>query len=315
MLNRMIRFTLVSTFALAIGTFGVANAQADDDGANPCGAATDDTADSADTGGDADATADADGDADATPADEGAASETTAADGGGHHGLVVAKGKIVVGGSVGINVSTDAVAKPISINPDVTYGVAPKIDVGIYTSPTGITGFWNGIGGGLCISGADNGCAKAFNGPVAVLANYSLGEGKLSLAANGGLIIDAIDPMTMSLKAGIRGHYKLNDKMGIMFAPAIDIGLTERDFNKEILMIPVAFGYAVSSKLHAGIQTGLFAPLDGIGDFYMIPVNLGGMFALSEKLSLFGSLGFTNLLGKGSSADGRVINIGGVFHL
>ena len=71
--------------------------------------------------------------------------------------MVVAKGKIKINAAIGINLSDEdkGIGKPgdpINISPDVIYGVMPKLDVGIYHTNQGLTGFYfEGLGGGLCV--------------------------------------------------------------------------------------------------------------------------------------------------------------------
>jgi hypothetical protein len=322
MLNRLIRLTLVSVFATAVAGYGVAYGDSHEGGgddnpcggdtANPCGGDTGDDSGGGDDAGGGDKADDGGGDA----AGEGGGDAMGGGEGGGKApGMILPKGKLAVNVMLGVSLSADAVAKPISINPDVKYGVAPKLDVGVYHSPMGVTGFWAGAGGGICVTGEDNGCAKAFDGPTAILANYSLGEGKLSLAANGGISLNSFDPMMLAIKAGVIGRYMVNEKIAVNFAPNLFLGVTERDAgNKEILNVPVSFGYMVNEKLHAGVQTGIWGPLDGFGDFFMVPVNLGAMYMVSDKLGVAGAFGFTNLLGKNSSADGRALSIYAMWH-
>ncbi len=233
----------------------------------------------------------------------------------GHHPMVLPKGKIAVSAWVNINLSTDLVGKPISINPDVKYGVMPKLDVGVYHSNAGITGFWAGKDGGICLTGTDNGCVKTYNGPTGILANYSLGEGTLSLAANGGLIFRSLDPNLMAIKAGLRVRYMAAPKIVVMSAPNIFFGLNSRDpDNKELLNIPVMVGYMVSHALHAGVQTGIAGPLSGFSDAFKVPLNLGVMYKLNSNMGVIGTFGFTNIAGKNSSADERALSIAFNWH-
>lgn len=203
------------------------------------------------------------------------------------HSMITPKGKIRVDVTIGVNMSKDLVGKPISINPDVWYGVAPKLEVGVAHSAYGLTGFWgtDALGGGLCLTGEDNGCAKFYDGPVGVLGRYALIEGDLTVAADGGVVIGSLDPMELSLKVGVRGVKKM-DKLMIGFAPFIALGLTERDAgNKEFLGVPVDVNYMVNEKLGVGVQTGIQGPLDGFGDAYFVPLALAGMYQVNESIT------------------------------
>lgn len=204
------------------------------------------------------------------------------------HAMITPKGKIRVDVSVGIGLSKDLAGKPIDITPDIWYGAAPKLEVGVAHSGYGLSGFWGQeslLGSGVCLTGTDGLCAKVYDGPVGVLGRYALVEGDLTVAADAGLVISSLDPMTMSVKLGVRGA-KVMDKLKIGFAPFVSVGVTERDGgNKESLGVPVDVNFMVNPKLGVGVQSGIYGPLDGFGDSFIIPVALAGMYSVSDALT------------------------------
>jgi hypothetical protein len=228
--------------------------------------------------------------------------------------MILPKGKLAIMVPIGIDLSTDLVAKPIAIAPDVWYGLMPKLEVGVVHSNEGLTGFWfQGLGGGVCVTGTDNGCAKLYNGPVGVLGHFSVMEGSIDLAADGGLVISTLDPMALSVKAGVRGRW-MSGKIAVHFSPGVGIGVTERDTNGDELFVPVSVGYMVSPKLHAAVQTGIYGPLDGFGDSFAIPVGVGALFGVNESIDVGGAFTFWNLAGKGGGADFRDLTIVAMWH-
>lgn len=302
MMSRMIRYTMISVFGLALAGNGAFAQETPEEGGTEEGA----------TEG-----APAEGGGEATPA-EGGGEEGGMAEGGDAGGkppMILAKGKLAVHVAVGINLSKEAVAKPIVIAPDLWYGVMPKLEVGLVHSNMGLTGWWsNGGRGSLCLGGTERGCGKLYNGPVGVLAHYSVMEGNIDLAADGGVVIAALDPeMLLGLKVGVMGRW-MSGKIGVFFAPNIYIGLTKRDFNKEAISVPVTVGYMVSPKLHAGVQVGIAGPLSHFGDLYAIPLGVGAMFMVNPNLGVAGSFNFFNLAGKNSSADGRDLTLSVMWH-
>jgi hypothetical protein len=231
------------------------------------------------------------------------------ADGGAAHGLTLPKGKIAIHGVVEVNMSKDAVGKPFSIAPDIWYGVSDKLTVGVVHSGFGATGFLGGVGNGLCLAGEEKGCAEVYDN-VGFEGKFSLkAEPNMSLAAVGGVhLLTLSDPMFADLKLGLAGAWR-SGKISVMFAPSIFIGLTERDFNKEILFIPVGAMFAANPKLAVGAQTGIAGPLDGFGDAYIVPLSLGGHYAVSDKVMVGAAFSFLNIAGKESSADFRALNL------
>jgi len=257
---------------------------------------------------------------DANPCGDGGGDTAAADDMGGDaaadSSMIVAKGKIMVAAGLNVNLSKDSVGDPLSITPDVTYGAIPKLDVGLYHSNYGLTGFWTQAGGGLCISG--DACADVYNGPTGILANYGIQEGQMSMTAGGGLVLSNIagDTMLMDIKAGVKIHYAVDPNIGIVTEPSIILSINERDpLKRDGLLLPVAIGYKVDPKLSVGVQTGITGPFDGFGDSYAIPFNLGANFAVDEKLSVGGAFGFPNLAGKDGSADGRLLTFIGTYFI
>lgn len=233
--------------------------------------------------------------------------------GGGDMGgeEAAAASKIKIGLTAVVNLSKDAVADPIAIMPDISYAVMPKLTAGLYHSPQGITGWFGGFGG-ICVGDS---CGDTYSGPAALLADYSVMAGDLSVAASGGLTYTKAGDLTLlSIKVGAK-ITKAMGKIIIMAQPAIFVGATERDFNKEVLHVPIAVGFAASDKLTVALQTGIWGPLDGLGDFYQVPVEAAAFFAVNPQITAWAGLSFLNLAGKGSTADARGINLGASYAL
>lgn len=225
-------------------------------------------------------------------------------------GLVTPSGKIALSVAMGVNLSAEKVGNSLAIAPDVRYGVVDKLDIGLYHSTYGTSGFWNQEAGGLCFAG--DACAEAYDGPTAVLANYSLAEGPLSMTAGGGLVLTGIsgDSLLIDVKAGVKLNYAVSDKLGLSAEPALFASVTERDPEaRDLLSAPVALMYTVSAKAQAGVQTGIAGPLDGFGDGYKVPLSVASMVQVSDKIGVGGAFGFGNLFGKGGTADERNLSL------
>jgi hypothetical protein len=212
-------------------------------------------------------------------------------------GITNPKGMIEIRGDIGVNFSKSAVGKPFFIAPDIYYAVSDKLMVGL-THQTG-----------LCLSGKENGCAKVYN-DLGLDALFSLTKSAtMELAAHGGFqILQLSDPMFAGLNVGVSGKFTAG-KIGVFFDPRIYIGVTERDFNKEVIYVPVSLGFQATPKLQAHVNTGIAGPLDGFGDFYQIPLGVGALFGVSNKLDVGADFTFPNIGGKGHTADSRILNL------
>lgn len=234
--------------------------------------------------------------------------------------MTLPKGTIYIQGYLDFNLSTDAVAKPISLAPDVWYGLQDDISVGLIHSGNGGAGFFGAAGSGLCFTGEDNGCGSIYNN-VGVAARYHLFDGTdepVVLALDGGVFFRDLDPFQLSLKFGAVG--KWSGPVDVVFGANLFLGITERDGdpltglggNKETISIPVAVMYPVSEQLAAGVQTGFVLPLQNTGDFFAIPLALGARYVVTPVITVEGALSFPQLLGGEATAgfDGRVFTVG-----
>ncbi len=121
----------------------------------------------------------------------------------------------------------------------------------------------------------------------------------------------AIDGTVLAAKVGGKGFYR-SGSISIGFSPNIFIGITERGAgNKELLNLPVDLSYMLSPTFYVGVQTGISTPFEGIGDAYVVPVALGGLLMLSEKLTATAafSLDAVTSGAGGGAADARSIGV------
>lgn len=252
----------------------------------------------------------------------------------GMPGLTVPKGKILIAGStLVINMSTDAVGKPITLAPSVSYGVSDDLTVGL-THDGGNT-MWNprpglrtitianplvtgesitaAAGAGICLTGEENGCNKFYDN-VGVDALFNVAKGKFSAAVHGGVDVFSIDQGTLTLRAGLLGRYDLGPKMALAFDPRITVPLTDRDVLGEAIDIPVHFWYMANDKLSVFGSSGIAGPFDGFGDAFTVPLGAGAMFKVNEKMAVGGNFFFLNLLGSNGGADARALGGNFVWH-
>jgi len=240
--------------------------------------------------------------------------------------LTLPKGQLVIGGSTAnINLSTDAVAKPISLAPSVWFGITDKISVGV-THDGGTTAMSPrpgvrvttveelGItqtsvsGAGICVTGEENNCPDVYNNVGADLL-IGVANGKLSFAAHVGVDVVSLAEMSLAARLGGLGRYAASSKLSIVFDPRVQVGLTDRDFNGDALDVPVWVWFEASPTFGAYVHTGFSGPFDGLADSFNVPLGLGASFHASSRLTLGADFHFSNLIGKGGNVDGRVLGL------
>ena len=191
------------------------------------------------------------------------------------------EGKIAVWAALQVGLSDGATGDPLSVEPDVWYGVNNKLTAGVVTSGHAVGGFWGGAGNGLCVG---DGCLdKTFDNVGAEVLYGLKADSSFVFALDVGFHALAIDGLTLAGKVGGKGFWR-SGQISVGFAPSVLIGVTDRAANKERLNLPVDLSYMLSQSLYVGVQTGISTPFEGAGDAYVVPVALGGLLMLSEKL-------------------------------
>ena len=241
--------------------------------------------------------------------------------------VTLKQGGISVDGDIAVGMSSGAAGKPISIVPNVYYGVNEVLTVGLASNP-GSEIFQNVAGAGLCLSGQADGCQKVYNN-ISLDGLYSFSRsGTMDVAAPAGLDTSFGDDTLLGLRAGVKGKM-LAGPLVLVFDPSLRFGLNNRDssFNKEFLSLPVRLGFMATPQLNVGLSVAFNALIDppspiGVGDIYQVPVGIGGTFAINNMIDVraqftLNTLGSaSNSLGMGvGRADSRTLSIGAVYRM
>jgi hypothetical protein len=211
--------------------------------------------------------------------------------------ITLAKGMLEIRGNIGVGLSKGATAKAVLIAPDIYYGVSDKLSIGLVN------------GNGICLGSKEN-CpgGKVFN-DIGVDSIFAFLTGSLNVGSHVSVVAATLDPkVLLRANVGVLGQ-KTIGKINILFDPSIGIGLTERDFNKESIAVPLEVDFQATPKLAVSLFTGIGGPLDGFGDAYAIPVGVGALFGMNNKMDFGGAFTFSNLAGKGGSADFRGLSV------
>jgi hypothetical protein len=264
------------------------------------------------------ARADTDSDSESKPAAEAMAAT---ADGGAQ--LTLPKGRLVLNAYVGISLSTDAVFKPFSVSPDLWYGVTDDITAGLVHSAVGSTGIMGGVANSLCLAGSSSGCGDVYNN-VGLDIRYKLKNGMLSYAVDGGVYaLHISDPLLLAVKLGLVARWQ-SGPLAVELQPNAFIGVTNRTagaagaevtVNGEVVNLPVTALYTIAPKIDVGGQIGVVLPLENTGDFYAVPLSLGGFYHVNESLNVNLAFTFPRLVGGGSGTgiDARSLTLGGTY--
>jgi len=208
--------------------------------------------------------------------------------------LVPAKGMLEVrGDTLRVNLSKGSAFEPISVAPDIYYGIKESWTVGL-THQTGI-----------CLTGSSGGCAKTYNDLGLELGFSLMGRGSFQLTAVGGTVVSSFaDPFTAGLSFGFLSKIKAG-KVAVFARPRLYVGLSNRDLQGDVVEIPVDLSYQLQPQTALSLETGVIGTLDNLSDNNQIPVGFAALFAINEKIDIGAAMRFTNLAGSDGGIDGR----------
>ena len=206
--------------------------------------------------------------------------------------------------TLAMNLSQDKVGKPISLVPNVYYGVSDRLQLGlIHDGPMRIQ---TKPGSGLCLTGSDNGCAHVYDN-IGFDAMFGLLFGPaLHLSAHGALYVTSFDKGTAMLAVGAAAKVHVTDTLAVFADPQLGFQLAKRDDVgvDDQLFLPVELQYQASTTATAKLLTGITGSLSGFGDSYQVPVGVGVNYNLNERFDIGGRFSFDNLAGKHAEGVG-----------
>jgi hypothetical protein len=222
-----------------------------------------------------------------------------------------------------LGLSKGAAGDPISISPDLWYGVNDKITVGIAHSSMGLTGFMGFPGSALCLSG--DLCGSVYDGFM-LDGRYQLKTGKISIAGNVGLGALATDPFQLAAKLGVVGRWRpsADSKLAVDFQPAVFFGITEREgatpmmgvvaeSNKETVVAPATLLYGLNKNLSIALQTGFIFEFSDPGATFVMPASIGASYWLNHQIVVDAAFSLPLFLGGdiAQEFDVRTFTLGG----
>jgi len=183
-----------------------------------------------------------------------------------------------------LNLSKNAVLKPVWIPLDLRFGVTNELEVFL---SHGVPGGSLIEGHGLCLGGTKRNCEKVYN-------NVNLG-GVYSFLKNSGVELGGLialdfrrisDPMNFAVDVGVAFKY-VAAPVSVKLVPQIGIGINKRSAgNKEQLAVPLQIAVQAAPQIAVFLDTGIFGPTSHFGDLYTVPIGIGASFLAMHGLDV-----------------------------
>jgi hypothetical protein len=210
--------------------------------------------------------------------------------------LVLAPGMLEVSGdTMIINLSAGLAGDPITLAPDIYYGVNRQLSVGIDHQR------------GICIS---SGCPTSYE-DLSLYALYSVMHGgSFDLAVLGGPGFPYLNDFAMGANVGVRAKLMVGS-IALVAGAELYLGIIGRDGAKPRtegwVHIPVELQVQLQKQSAVIVTFGFDGPLSGYGSNIEIPVGVGALFALNNRIDLGGEFRFTNFVNDAGLFDGRAL--------
>lgn len=227
--------------------------------------------------------------------------------------------RFVVHAQVELSLSADAALEPVSVAPDVWYGVTPRLTAGLVHSSRATTGLVGFAGDGVCLAGEEGGCGAVYD-RVGLLARLHVTDrvlavagAPISLGVDGGLVARSLEGSMFAVKVGALARWQ-RGRLTAELAPSLFIGVSERDLgNDERVHLPVSAAFAVTSRVAVIAQTGMVLRLAELRREAIVALSAGAQVMLGRHL--FADVVFTlpRWMDTDTSTDGvdaRALTIG-----
>jgi hypothetical protein len=236
--------------------------------------------------------------------------------------LTLPRHRVVLDAFFEANVSRGQAFAPVSIAPDVWFGATDDLTLGLVHSTAGRSGFIDGSGDSLCLTGTANGCPRPYNN-LGVDVRYKLARGSFGWALDSGLFFQNLSPVQLALKLGAVGRWR-SGRFSLDLQPAFFVGLSNRTetvmgatttTNGDVFSLPVTGAVWIASRVALAMQLGARIPIEDTSNTYAISLSLGGHVLATDKLDITAAFSFTRLNGSSTTDtfDGRALVVGGAY--
>lgn len=218
--------------------------------------------------------------------------------------LVLAPGELDAELVIEINAAAGAIARPLSLAPDVWWGLTRDITVGLIHSDPSVDRIEPGAS--VCVRSGLLSCDRIYHGSGAELA-WQVREGGLAVAGIARLLVRDVDPWKPAATLGVRARWR-HGRLAVTAAPYLQIGLANTDLgNRTAAVVPITL--AVQPVWHWALRlaTGWNSDLAVWRDGWHVPVALGARVRATEQLDVAVDYGFTSLLGPLNTPKDRVV--------
>lgn len=218
--------------------------------------------------------------------------------------LVLAEGQLAASLALEISLVQRSVGTPISLAPDVGYGVARRWTVALIHSSPSVDRIT--AGSSFCVRQSDDTCDRAYRGS-GVDVRYLARDGSFAIAPRARLLVRDVDPWKPALTAGALARWQ-RGRFAVIGDPYLRLGLANRDRgNRAALVLPIALAVQPTCRWVVALKTGAQGDLAVWRDGWYVPVSLAVTAAATAQLDLAVEAGLQQAYGPQTDIKQRAV--------
>jgi hypothetical protein len=221
--------------------------------------------------------------------------------------LTLPRGVAEIGADLEINVSVREIFEPVSIAPDVRYGVTDAFTIGLTHSFRSQSLL--GAGNGLCLTGdGEGGCEDLYRGTSLDLMYATAPSGNVDSAVRMRFTARDYDPFKLSWKLGVLVRHR-QGRFALVSDPHLAFGLTNTDQgNSTFFDLPVWFQVQATRSIMPYMRTGIDGVVNGFGDTYRVPLGFGVVYSFG-RFDVGAELSMPEILGPQNDGKPRLLRV------
>ncbi|MBA3453398.1 MAG: hypothetical protein H0T42_09935 [Deltaproteobacteria bacterium] len=208
--------------------------------------------------------------------------------------LVLAAGGVEAQLTAEINLQARRVGRPLSLAPDLWYGLTPRWTIGLIHSNRSVDRI--DASATFCLRRFQTRCDRLYRGS-GIDVRWSWKTGPLSVAPRARVLLRDVDPIKPAVTLGAMVRWT-RGRFAIESDPYLRLGLANRDEgNRAALFLPVWLAVQPTCHWLIAIHTGYDSELAIWRDGYHVPFGLVVRARATSYLDVGVEAGFTSLLG------------------
>lgn len=219
--------------------------------------------------------------------------------------VVLRSGALAAELTLEVNLAHNFWAEPLSLAPDVWWGVTDALTIGIVHSGQSVDRFVPG--GSLCLRTDPLYCDSLYRGSGLDARYLAVARGPLSIAPHVRALVRDVEPFKPAVTMGAIARWT-RGRFAIESDPYLQLGLANtEDGNRAALFVPIQLAVQPTCRWLVSLDTGWNSELRLLRDGWHVPLGVGVRARATAHVDVGATLGFTTLLGPQNTPKQRAL--------